>query len=185
MVPVFQTKQTGDVLLSVARRLNAPIATQATRTTTSCASAGRAMCCPAARLAAGGRRSRTRWREALQVGFVQSTAAPQAAAGGTAAARAQAPQAPRARHRCAGHVAHVMEAATFTGDAGDDAFYLIVYPSYRFFDGRLANRPWLQELPDPVSKFCWSSWVEINPVTADRLRWTTATSSRSRRRAAR
>jgi anaerobic selenocysteine-containing dehydrogenase len=59
--------------------------------------------------------------------------------------------------------------ATFSGDAGDDAFYLILYPSYRFFDGRLANRPWLQELPDPVSKFSWSSWVEINPATAQRL----------------
>jgi molybdopterin-containing oxidoreductase family iron-sulfur binding subunit len=64
---------------------------------------------------------------------------------------------------------NVMEAA-FSGETGADSFFLIVYPSYRFFDGRLANRAWLQELPDPISKFCWSSWVEINPVTADRLR---------------
>jgi molybdopterin-containing oxidoreductase family iron-sulfur binding subunit len=61
----------------------------------------------------------------------------------------------------------IME-ASFTGE-GEDAFYLIVYPSYRFYDGRLANRPWLPELPDPISKFCWSSWVEINPATAERL----------------
>src|SRR5690606_41326374 len=29
--------------------------------------------------------------------------------------------------------------------------------------------PWLQELPDPVSKFCWSSWVEISPGLAEDL----------------
>jgi Fe-S-cluster-containing dehydrogenase component len=56
----------------------------------------------------------------------------------------------------------------FTGP--EDGYFLVVYPSHRFYDGRLANRPWLQELPDPISKFCWSSWVEINPVTAERLR---------------
>ena len=36
-------------------------------------------------------------------------------------------------------------------------------------DGRGANKPWLQELPDPVSKVCWQSWVEIHPATAKRL----------------
>ncbi|MBI4409245.1 MAG: 4Fe-4S dicluster domain-containing protein, partial [Gemmatimonadetes bacterium] len=35
-----------------------------------------------------------------------------------------------------------------------------------FYDGRLANRPWLQELPDPVSKMTWNSWVEISPAAA-------------------
>ena len=34
-------------------------------------------------------------------------------------------------------------------------FNLVVYPSYRFFDGRTANRPWLLELPDPVTKVSW------------------------------
>jgi hypothetical protein len=45
----------------------------------------------------------------------------------------------------------------------------VVYPSYRFYDGRLANRPWLQELPDPVSKHTWGTVVEMNPRTADEL----------------
>jgi molybdopterin-containing oxidoreductase family iron-sulfur binding subunit len=36
-------------------------------------------------------------------------------------------------------------------------------------DGRGANKPWLQELPDPVTKVCWQSWVEIHPTTAKRL----------------
>ena len=46
---------------------------------------------------------------------------------------------------------------------------LLVYPSSRFGDGRAANRPWLQELADPVSKIAWHSWVELHPETADEL----------------
>ena len=46
---------------------------------------------------------------------------------------------------------------------------LMVYPSPRFGDGTHANRPWLQELPDPVSKIMWHGWVELHPATAARL----------------
>jgi len=49
---------------------------------------------------------------------------------------------------------------------GEGEFALVVYPSPRLGDGRQANRPWLQELPDPVSKIAWQSWLEINPVAA-------------------
>ena len=48
-------------------------------------------------------------------------------------------------------------------------FYLVTYPSPVLGDGRGANKPWLQELPDPVTKVLWSSWVEIHPETANRL----------------
>jgi molybdopterin-containing oxidoreductase family iron-sulfur binding subunit len=43
---------------------------------------------------------------------------------------------------------------------------LMPYPSVKSFDGRAANRPWLQELPDPVTKAVWGSWVEMHPKTA-------------------
>jgi anaerobic selenocysteine-containing dehydrogenase/Fe-S-cluster-containing dehydrogenase component len=48
-------------------------------------------------------------------------------------------------------------------------FFLVTYASPLLGDGRGANKPWLQELPDPVTKICWSSWVEIHPETAQRL----------------
>ncbi len=48
-------------------------------------------------------------------------------------------------------------------------FFLVTYPSPVIGDGRGANKPWLQELPDPVTKVLWSSWVEIHPETAARL----------------
>ncbi len=48
-------------------------------------------------------------------------------------------------------------------------FHLVVYPSLRFYDGRTGNRPWLLELPDPVTKVSWDSWVEIHPAAAEEL----------------
>ena len=51
----------------------------------------------------------------------------------------------------------------------ESGLHLVVYPSHRFFDGRTANRPWLLELPDPVAKVSWDSFVEIHPATAERL----------------
>jgi anaerobic selenocysteine-containing dehydrogenase/ferredoxin len=57
------------------------------------------------------------------------------------------------------------EAPTLDGEG----LALIVYPSSRLWDGRFANRTWLQELPDPVSKISWHSWVELHPETADEL----------------
>ena len=48
-------------------------------------------------------------------------------------------------------------------------YFLVTYFSPTLGDGRGANKPWLQELPDPVSKVLWSSWVEIHPQTAAKL----------------
>jgi molybdopterin-containing oxidoreductase family iron-sulfur binding subunit len=43
---------------------------------------------------------------------------------------------------------------------------LIVFPHPVLHDGRGADKPWLQELPDPVAKIAWHAWVEIHPTTA-------------------
>jgi anaerobic selenocysteine-containing dehydrogenase len=32
-----------------------------------------------------------------------------------------------------------------------------------------ANKPWLQEVPDPTTTVMWNTWVEVHPETADRL----------------
>jgi len=45
----------------------------------------------------------------------------------------------------------------------------MVYPSPLLGTGAGANKPWLQELADPVTKIAWQSWVEIHPLTARRL----------------
>jgi anaerobic selenocysteine-containing dehydrogenase len=43
------------------------------------------------------------------------------------------------------------------------------YLSLQFHDGRGANLPWMQELPDPVSSAMWGLPVEIDPKTAAQL----------------
>lgn len=47
--------------------------------------------------------------------------------------------------------------------------YLVVYPHPFIGDGRGANKPWLQEIPDPVTKICWQTVAEMNPATADKM----------------
>ncbi|MFQ5480035.1 MAG: molybdopterin-dependent oxidoreductase [Thermodesulfobacteriota bacterium] len=59
--------------------------------------------------------------------------------------------------------------AKFAGNKGAYPLYLMLYPQAGHLDGRGANLPWLQELPDPISTVVWGSWVEINPVTAKKL----------------
>jgi menaquinone reductase, molybdopterin-binding-like subunit len=58
----------------------------------------------------------------------------------------------------------------FDGSAQEFSFYLLPFPSQSFRDGSLAHLPWLQEMPDVITTVMWSSWVEINPKTAEQLR---------------
>ena len=59
--------------------------------------------------------------------------------------------------------------AKFAGDASDYPFVLHPYLTATFLDGRGANLPWLQEMPDPLTSVVYGSWAELNPVTADEL----------------
>jgi anaerobic selenocysteine-containing dehydrogenase/Fe-S-cluster-containing dehydrogenase component len=52
---------------------------------------------------------------------------------------------------------------------GEGDIYFIAYPSYRYYDGRGANKPWLQELPEAITTAVWDSWVEIHPDTAKKM----------------
>jgi anaerobic selenocysteine-containing dehydrogenase len=52
--------------------------------------------------------------------------------------------------------------------AGEGEFYLLTYPSPVLAEAG-ANKPWLQEVPDPTTTVMWNSWVEINPKTAEEL----------------
>jgi anaerobic selenocysteine-containing dehydrogenase/Fe-S-cluster-containing dehydrogenase component len=46
---------------------------------------------------------------------------------------------------------------------------LAAFPHIFLYDGRGADKPWLQEIPEPVTQIVWDSWVEIHPETAARL----------------
>ena len=149
MQPVFDTRQTGDVLLEVARRAEGPLA-QRFAPATDGATYKDYLQNQWRRVQRdlGDRRPFDEfWRESLQRGGVWG-------------------EFPRRTVRLAA------SAGTFTApgwSTPEGKFTLIAYPSMSLLDGRGANRPWLQELPDPVTKMTWGSWVEINPETADRL----------------
>ncbi|HLG71412.1 MAG TPA: molybdopterin-dependent oxidoreductase [Chloroflexota bacterium] len=51
----------------------------------------------------------------------------------------------------------------FAGDASSFPYYLQVFPHNSLGDGRAANLPWMQALPDPVTSVVWESWVEVSP----------------------
>jgi molybdopterin-containing oxidoreductase family iron-sulfur binding subunit len=49
------------------------------------------------------------------------------------------------------------------------AFALVLYPKVCMLDGRHAHNPWLQELPDPVTKVAWDNYACLSPSAAARL----------------
>lgn len=57
-----------------------------------------------------------------------------------------------------------------THSAHGDSLALYPYTSVKSFDGRAANRPWLQELADPITQAVWGAWAEIHPDTAKKLK---------------
>ena len=52
--------------------------------------------------------------------------------------------------------------------AGGDELYFITYETH-FGDGSGANRPWLQETPDPLTTVMWNSYILIHPEKAKEL----------------
>jgi molybdopterin-containing oxidoreductase family iron-sulfur binding subunit len=173
-VPMFDTKQTGDVLASVATRMGANLGAATfydhLRTSWQALHAGGARVslgaqagqpieagdapasAPAGAAQAGATDFETFWRGALRRGVVETTVA--------AGPEAQTLRAP--------DTALTFDAPALDGEGLE--FTLVVHPSGRFGDGaRNGNRPWLLELPDPVSKITWHSWVELHPDAAARL----------------
>jgi molybdopterin-containing oxidoreductase family iron-sulfur binding subunit len=84
-------------------------------------------------------------------------ALPKAVVAGTAMARTAAKPALPA-------IPSTPEIASTNGD-----MYLFVYHHPVLGAGRGANKPWLQELPDPVTKLTWQTVVEMHPLTALRM----------------
>ncbi|MDX1396833.1 MAG: molybdopterin dinucleotide binding domain-containing protein, partial [Gemmatimonadota bacterium] len=155
MAPIFSTRQREDTLLIAA------------------GAAGGALGAPdyatylrnawLARMGGG----ENQWLDALRHGGVAglppaSAADAGGAASATGGARAgAAAAAPAAAATTGGAIA-------FTQGAGSGT-HLVVYPTVQYYDGRGANRSWMQELPDPITKAVWTTWVEMHPDMAASL----------------
>lgn len=53
--------------------------------------------------------------------------------------------------------------------SGSGDMTLVVFPHPFIYDGRHANKPWAQEVPEPLSSFTWGTWAEVHPKTAAKL----------------
>ena len=147
MTPVFDTLPTGDVLLRAAGKLPE---LKAQFPATSFEAHLKQKWSEFAR-ARGAADAEQFWRDALQHGGVYNEAAATA---------------PTVRLAAGLPTYRPAELPTFDGDG---ELILLPVPSSMYFDGRGANRPWLLENPDPVTKITWGSWAELNPETARRL----------------
>lgn len=59
----------------------------------------------------------------------------------------------------------VVEILSNTSSPVQSGYAFVAAPSIRYFDGRGANRPWLNEVPEPVSRVAWQSPVSVHPGT--------------------
>jgi len=50
-----------------------------------------------------------------------------------------------------------------------DQVQLWPWASIMTFDGRLANRGWIQEAPDPITFMVWGNWIDLHPRKAAAL----------------
>jgi molybdopterin-containing oxidoreductase family iron-sulfur binding subunit len=140
MEPVFKTMATGDVLLKVSQKLGGALA--------SFSAPGWEAYLKAQWVKTLG--SDEAWRQALQHGGTYG-------------------EAPAVAVRLAASAGNLSYAApAFDGDSSPDSFFFAAGPSV-MGDGRFANRPWMLELSDPVTKITWHSWVEIHPDVAKRM----------------
>lgn len=61
------------------------------------------------------------------------------------------------------------QAVTELGNFKASDLELVLYTKTSIGDGTQANNPWLQELPDPLTRMSWDNYLTISPKDAERL----------------
>ncbi len=56
------------------------------------------------------------------------------------------------------------KAASMATSAKGSNFELVIYEKIGLGNGNQSNNPWLQELPDPVSKVTWDNYITMSPL---------------------
>ena len=152
MKPLWDTRASGDVLLEVSRKLQTPL----NLPWQTYSEMVQATLMPMGEEAWSTAQKQSGWWGELPAAVAAKPTPPGGGPGG-----------PGGNDGKATPVKYV--AATFNGDASEFPFHFLPYASAAMLDGSLAHLPWLQEMPDPLTSAMWSSWVEINPKTAEKL----------------
>jgi len=74
-------------------------------------------------------------------------------------------------------VSNVSAAVAKLAKAASKGFELTLYPKTGMGDGQMANNPWLQEFPDPLTRATWDNYLTISQVDADKLKLSLAQST--------
>ncbi len=61
------------------------------------------------------------------------------------------------------------QAATELNNFRASDLELVLYTKTSIGDGTQANNPWLQELPDPITRLSWDNYLTISPKDAEKL----------------
>lgn len=64
----------------------------------------------------------------------------------------------------AGALSTAVDAINATKKGGD--VELVLYQKVSIGDGKMANNPWLQEVPDPITRACWDNYAMVSPAMA-------------------
>lgn len=150
--PLYDTRDTGDIILALARQLGfgetMPWATMKERV-------------------------KEGWREIYELGAAAEEGGFEAFWTAVAEAGAWGENAPRQAEPATVAPAVIenlrLAEPEFEGDGESYPFVLLPYSTMAMHDGRGANLPWMQELPDPMTSVVYGSWVEMNPATARAL----------------
>lgn len=107
------------------------------------------------------------WNNALHDGAIEvgkgSLAAP-AEEGKVAAAKTEAPKKEGETEEKPATAVNLKEAAREINAIQGGEFELALYEKTGIGNGNQANNPWLQELPDPITKITWDNYVTMSPL---------------------
>lgn len=151
IAPQCNTRQTGDVLLAVARELGGDVAAALPFESAK----------DLVEKSAGdlvkyiGGETEEPWGELTEKGVVSGGPAGSVKAAGSGPMSLEAP-----------YLELMRSNVSQSTNSGDYPLTLVVYEHAMFGDGMAANLPSIQELPDPLTSVLWGSWVEINPARA-------------------
>ena len=65
--------------------------------------------------------------------------------------------------------ANAVKAIPADEETPDGKLALVLYPKVAMLDGRGASNPWLQEMPDPITKVVWDNYASVSEAAAKEL----------------
>ena len=93
-----------------------------------------------------------KWDKALQDGILESVSTGEPAAVGSSF-----------------NGGTLAQAATAISATKSGNYEVVLYQKVSMGNGSQANNPWLQELPDPITKVCWDNYAMVSPALAKAL----------------